>query len=183
MFTTIGPFTYNMLGDTMKIIKMDQEKVIIFLPSPIFSVDLCEKDQLEDYFRALFLKLEEYYDMNMRGFYQIRVYQDSNYGAVFEIDEEDVPYFNYLDQQVEMSIQIIKGSFFLYQVEDILELDQDIIKSCTFYQYQNHFFLKLNEKISLGNYIKLLEHSEIIYGSKTKRITRLGKLFQFTLCQ
>lgn len=166
----------------MKVMKMDQESVVVFLPNPIFSVDLSCKDQLEEYFRALFLKLEEYYDMHMRGFYQIRVYQDPNYGAIFEIDEEDVPYFDYLDQQVEMSIQIIKESFFLYQVEDILQLNRDIIKCCTFYQYQNHFYLKLNEKISLGNYIKLLEHSEIIYGSKTKRITRLGKLFQFTLC-
>ncbi len=166
----------------MKVMKLEQNNVVIFLPTPFFSFDFSCKDELEDYFRELFLKLEDHYDFNMSGFYDIEVYEDSYYGAIFTIEEEDMPYFDCFDRQVEMSIHISKEKEFLYKIEDPLDLEQGIISCSEFYQYQNQFFLKVKKKLTTASYMRLLEYSTIVYGKKVKNIMKFGKLFHFTLC-
>ena len=112
----------------MKVMKMDEENVVIFMPIQNASVDFSSKDVLEDYFRKLFLKLEAQYDLDMSGLYQIEIYKDFRYGVIFDIEIEDVPYFNYLDHQIEMSIHIVKEPLFLYQVDDLLNIEEKILK-------------------------------------------------------
>lgn len=164
----------------MKIVKMDDENVVIFLPN--FSLDFSNKKDLEKYFKELFLKLEDQYDMTMRGFYQIKIYQDRYYGAIFEINKEDIPYFDYLEEQIEMSIQIMKHTFFLYQVEDILEFKK-ISSFLSIYYYQDHFFIEIKEKLSPNIYWKLLEHSHLMYGSIVQNIVKFGNRIDFRLCK
>ena len=154
--------SYNSLGDKMRVMKLDQEDVVIFLPN--FSFDLLNRDVSEDYFRDLFLKLEDCYEIEMNGFYQIDLYTDSNYGTVVKIEGDDIPYFDYFDHQVEMSIHVNKENCFLYQVEDILDLPSEILEKSSFYQYQNSFFIQLNEAVSKPNYIRLLEYGSLVYG-------------------
>lgn len=182
MFTTLLTISYNTLGDMMKVMKLEQNNVVIFLPTPFFSLDFSSKDDLEDYFRELFLKLEDHYDFNMSGFYDIEVYEDSYYGAIFTIEEEDIPYFDCLDRQVEMSIRISKEKEFLYKIEDPLDLNEEIVSASQFYQYQNEFFLKLTKKLTIASYMRLLEYSTLVYGKKVKNIQKFGHLFLFNLC-
>lgn len=172
--------SYNSLGDKMKVMKLDQEDVVIFLPN--FSFDLLNRDVLEDYFRDLFLKLEDCYEIEMNGFYQIDLYTDSNYGTVVKIEGDDIPYFDYFDHQVEMSIHVNKENCFLYQVEDILDLPSEILEKSSFYQYQNSFFIQLNEAVSKPNYIRLLEYGSLVYGEMARKIMNFGKLFRKSLC-
>lgn len=175
MFT----FSYNILGDKMKVMKMEEDDVVIFLPKSDISLDFSSKDHLEEYFKKLFLKLEEQYDMNMNGFYQIEVYEDSYYGVIFEIKMEDIPCFDYFDRQVEMSIHISKDTCFLYQIDDPFNFDEEMRSELSFYQYQNHFFVKREENLKKANYLKLLEHSNLIYGKLVNNILRFGKQIHF----
>ncbi len=183
MFTTQLFFSYNTLGDKMKVLKKDGKNVVIFLPSFNIFLDRLKKDELEDYFRALFLKLEERYGIDQSGFYQIYVYKDIYYGVVLEIEEEEIPYLDYLDNEVEMNIHIPKETIFMYQLEDILALDLDTLKASDLYFYQNKFYIELKKEISKKNYFQLLEYGELIYGDKTKKIQKLGKLFHSIFCE
>lgn len=156
---------------------MDSHNVAIFLPKSSFFMDFSCKEKLEDNFKELLLNLEESYQIEMKGFYQIKVYQDSYYGTIIEIEEEEIPYFDYLDSQIEMNIHIVKNVCILYQVEDILNLDYEILKSSDLFQYENHFYIKLKKEIKYPNYLKLLEQGTVIYGDRTYNILKFGRLF------
>lgn len=166
----------------MKVMKMEEENVVIFMPIQNILIDFSSNDVLEDYFRKLFLKLEAQYDLDMSGLYQIEVYQDPRYGAVFDIEVEEVPYFDYLEHQVEMSIHIVKDPLFLYQIDDLLNIEKEILKKSKIYQYKKKFFIKLPKEISNRNYIKLLEIGNLVYGKEAKIITKLGKQLFYNLC-
>lgn len=162
--------------------RMDQEKVVIFFPTFSFDVDFSCKDTLEDYFKQLFLKLEARYDVEMKGFYQIKVYQDSYYGSIFDIEAEEVPYLDFLDHQVEMSIQVLKMSKFLYQIDDFLDV-AELKDFCNCYYYQHHFYVEIINKMPDFMYWKLLEYSKLIYGKKVSNIIHFGNLLDFSLCK
>lgn len=183
MLTTRPFFSYNTLGDKMKVLKADGKNVVIFLPTFNIFLDRLKRDELENYFRTLFLKLENRYGTSQSGFYQIYVYKDIYYGAILEIEEEDIPYLDYIDSEVEMNIHIPKDTCFMYQVKDILDFDIEILKSSKLYYYDHYFYIELKSEISKRNYFRLLEYSEIIYGEKVKKIQKLGKLFSMAFCE
>lgn len=172
--------SYNSLGDKMKVMKLDQENVVIFLPN--FSFDVLNRDVLEDYFKELFLKLEDCYEIEMNGFYQIDIYMDSNYGTVVKIEGDDIPYLDYFDHSVEMSIHVNKDHGFLYQVEDVLDLPSEVLEKSSFYRYQNDFFLQIDSSVSRSSYIRLLEYSSLVYGEEARKVMNFGKLFHKSLC-
>ena len=166
----------------MKVMKMDEENVVIFMPIQNASVDFSSKDVLEDYFRKLFLKLEAQYDLDMSGLYQIEIYKYFRYGVIFDIEIEDVPYFNYLDHQIEMSIHIVKEPLFLYQVDDLLNIEEKILKNSKIYQHKNKFFIQLGKRISNKDHIKLSELGILVYGKEAKTILKFGKQLFYNLC-
>lgn len=183
MFTTKLFFSYNTLGDKMKVLKNDRKDVVIFLPASNIFLDRLKREELEDYFKTLFLKLEDRYGIDHCGFYQIYVYKDSYYGAILEIEEEDLPYLDYIDNEVEMNIHIPKDTSFMYQLEDILDLDIEILKASNLYYYQNRFYIELKREVQKKNYLQLLEYGELIYGEKVKKVQRSGKLFSCLFCE
>ncbi len=183
MFTTKQFFSYNTLGDKMKVLKNDGKNVVIFLPSSNIFLDRLKREELEEYFRALFLKLEERYGIDQSGFYQIYVYKDSYYGAILEIEEEDIPYLDYMDNEVEMNIHIPKNTNFMYRLEDILDLSEEILSASNLYYYRNKFYLELKKEVSKKNYLRLLEYGELVYGEKIKKIQKSGKLFSYVFCE
>lgn len=183
MFATKSFFSYNTLGDKMKVLNYNDKSVVIFLPTPNLLLETLSKEELEDYFRSLFLKLGNRYEINQNGFYQITIYKDAFFGSILEIEEEEIPYFDYMDTQVEMSIHIKKDSFFMYEVADILDLEEEIIKKSNLYFVQNKFYIELKSKIMEKNYMKLLEYGKIIYGEKVKKVQKYGKLLDKCLCE
>ncbi|MCI8545383.1 MAG: hypothetical protein HFH09_04050 [Bacilli bacterium] len=167
----------------MKVLKNDGKDVVIFLPASNIFLDRLKREELEDYFKTLFLKLEDRYGIDHCGFYQIYVYKDSYYGAILEIEEEDLPYLDYIDNEVEMNIHIPKDTSFMYQLEDILDLDIEILKASNLYYYQNRFYIELKREVQKKNYLQLLEYGELIYGEKVKKVQRSGKLFSCLFCE
>ena len=79
----------------MKVIKNDDFNIEVFLGKENFNLDC--KDELEDYLKKFFNRLKEYYDIEVKGFYDIDIYIDKNYGAVLDINRDDIdfePIFN-----------------------------------------------------------------------------------------
>lgn len=165
----------------MKVEWNDQNNMVIFLPAPSFELNFSLKDEMEDYFRTLFLKLDHLYNLNFEGFYHVAVYHDKYYGVILEIEKEDLPYIDCLEQQIEMSIHIMNEPHFLYQLEDILPLPSNILNNSKCYLYQNQFFIELTNEISYFDYVKLLEYATIVFGKKAKKIIGLGKKIELVL--
>ncbi len=150
----------------MKIINL-KGKIIVYL-TDIEDINFMDNNELEDYFRNLFLKLKRYH-MYFTGLYNIDIYLDKNYGAVIEIEKEDFEYIDYFENEIDMRILLHEKNF-LYEVKDIFALEKNTMKNV--YYYNHKFFVEPNLKDD-NTKIKLSEMGEIIY--QPDDILRYGK--------
>ena len=147
-------------------IENDYNKTIIFLKKELVgSLDFNNIDSLENYLKELFLKLKNIYNMEIKGFYNIKVFIDSIYGMVLELEAEDLEYGDYFNQ-IEMRIIPIYTEF-LYKIEDYINIKGKV------YIYKNEIYLKVNKNISNKDYLKVMDHAKIVYNN-TDNIIKYG---------
>ena len=116
---------------------------------------------IEEYFKSIFVKIKEKYNININGLYIVNVYFDNQLGMVLELKEEKIDFIDY-DDVVDMRITL-HNEHFLYEIDDILNLkDNDI------YLYQKKWYVRPK------NIYHLLEHARII-DKNTEKIVRYGK--------
>lgn len=155
----------------MKLVFCDDSNLILFLNNmTIPKVDFEDREELEEYFRALFLKLKDVYQVVIQGYYNIDIYIDSFYGAVIEIEKEELDYFEYDDNQVDMRICIHQTSI-LYELEEYIPLNP---KEYDMIWYGNKWYAKLKQKVNDIYLGRLLEHSDIHYQEENEQILRRG---------
>ncbi|MBQ9181940.1 MAG: hypothetical protein IJ134_04840 [Bacilli bacterium] len=143
---------FNIVSDT---------QIIIFLNKNYVSdINFKDKDELEDYFRFLFLNLKKNYNINFSGYYIINVYLDKYYGSVIELEKEEFEYYDSFTNQVDMRISVIDSNF-LYEIEDPYFLDN--LDNFKIYTYKNKFYLQIEKDISNIQISNIVEHSNIVY--------------------
>ena len=158
----------------MKILFFDENKLIIYLNNYYcIDLDLKSKDNLEKYFRALFLKINKNYDILLSGYYEIEMFYDSTYGIVIEINKDNLDYFDYYNDTVDMRIKVNNSKTFLYEIEDIFILSNDILKKGILYKYNNKLYLHFIKKVTDIDIGKVLEFASIEY-KKVDEIIRKG---------
>lgn len=151
----------------------NEDKIIAFLNrEQIKSIQFNNKEKLEEYFKKLFIKLNDKYDIEFNGYYNIDIYVDNNYGMIIEIMNEDMDYYNYFNQ-VDMKINIIESSF-LYEIKYEF-LNKDILENTLCYKYLDKIYLKLKENINNIILSRLLEFSNVIYGKQVDKILNISK--------
>lgn len=142
-------------------IDVSTDKIVIYLKKDRVNVDFKDEYRLESFLKKLFICLNDYYDIEIKGYYDVCVYLDNIYGMVLVLKCEDYEFYDYFDKQVDMRIKINKNKF-LYKVDDLYSIDLNKYK---IYKYLSDIYLlpkcKLNN-IELG---KLIEISDIIYDS------------------
>lgn len=150
---------------------MEMKKIIVYLKKETTGkIDFANIDYLENYFRELLLKLRDVYDINIKGFYNVKVYIDELYGMVLELEAEDIDYGDYYNQ-IEMRIIPIYTTF-LYQVDDFINnIDVQTIL------YHDEFYLKIDKNISLKNYYLVMDYAKIVYNN-TDNIIKYGKVLK-----
>ena len=158
----------------MKIDFKDNNLIVFLNKRNIDGIDFYNKSELEKYFRNLFLILNDAYNFDLSGCYDINVYIDNYYGVVLEIISVDDNYFDYCDV-IDMNIIISKYRNFLYK-SDILVKNIDF----TIYSYNGSFYYELNDSdfFKLG---LLIENSDIIYGEDAYIIKKNGKKISHSL--
>ena len=138
----------------MKVVRNDDFNIEVFLGQETFNLDC--KDNLEEYLKQFFSRLKKYYNIEIKGFYDIDLYADKNYGIVLDIYKENIdfePIFNSID----MKITINKCKF-LYKLSDYkFEYLGDL------YYYNGAYYLDLIKQINEKQLLELIEEVEIIY--------------------
>lgn len=149
-------------------IEIEHDQITLFLKKEeIEDFHFEDIEEVEEYFRTLFSKLEEYYQITIEGFYNISVFLDKSEGMILKLEKEDIDYYHF--HQIEMRI-VKEDTVFLYQVEDILDfLESDV----DIYFYKNEFYIKNNDQKKVYN---LYEFGKIIY-ENTDIILKKGLLF------
>lgn len=114
-------------------------------------------DNIEDYFKKLFIKIKETFDIEIDGFYVVNIYHDKIYGDILELIKKD----NYYYDQVDIKINIIDTTF-LYKI-DKYDLD---LEKYDIYKYNNEIYVKIKKELKQKDYLKLLENSDILYDTE-----------------
>ena len=144
----------------MSIKYLDSLNIVIYLKKEILdNNNFKEKEEIEKYLKKLFKILKNKYEITIEGFYNINIYIDKYYGAVLHLEKEDLDYFDYFKNQVDMKITIINTSF-LYEVDDI---PYDILNKFNVIVKNNNIYLEIKEELSPLEKMKLLENSKLIY--------------------
>lgn len=156
----------------MKII-FDNEKVILYL-NKFMTKDLDFKDMnnLELYFKNLFIKLREIYNIKINGFYYVYVFIDNLYGIVLELEKEDLDFFDYDENDVDMHI-VLQNVNFLYEIEDIFDR-YGLYEYLDIYFYKDKYYGKIKSNIDNTLYMNLIEISNLIYKG-TNEVLKYGK--------
>ena len=125
----------------------------------IDNIDFNNKDDLQKYLKNLFKILKNKYSVVIEGFYDITVYVDKFYGVVIHMEKDDIDYYDYFKNQVDMRIITIDTSF-LYLVEDI---PNDLINKVDVIIIDKDIYLKIKEELSKVEMMKLLEISKVVF--------------------
>ena len=124
----------------------------------IDNIDFNNKIDLEKYLKKLFKILKNKYDIVIEGFYDITVYIDKYYGVVIHLEKDDVEYYDYFKNQVDMRIITIDTDF-LYLVDDI---PQNLLNKVDVIIIDKNIYLKIKENLSKVEMMKLVEISKVV---------------------
>lgn len=123
------------------------------------NIDFDNKSDLEKYLKNMFIVLNDKYNIHIEGFYEICVYIDKHYGAIFHLEKENYDYYDYYKNQVDMRITK-NNKDFLYVVEDIPKC---LLNKVNVLIKNNKIYLKIKKCLSNYEMMLLSENSEIIY--------------------
>ena len=109
----------------------------------------------------VFDNLEKYYNITFTSDYNLELYINRYYGIILEIKEnEDFIY----DDIVNLKLNILRDTLFLYEVDDPLEyINYEI------YYYNDKFYVNAKRED-----INLIEDSNLVYGDIVYKIIGRG---------
>ena len=144
----------------MSIRFIDEFTLDIYLKKELVNdINFNNKEDLEVYLKKLFKILKNKYFVTVEGFYEITVYVDKYYGVVLHLEKEDLDYYDYFKNQVDMRIVTVDTSF-MYLVNDIPSNILSKVKVCI---KDNNIYLKIKEELTKLEMMELIENSKIIY--------------------
>lgn len=109
----------------------------------------------------VFDNLEKYYNITFTTDYNLELYINRYYGMILEIKEnEDFIY----DDIVNLKLNVLRDTLFLYEVDDPLEyINYEI------YYYNDKFYVNAKRED-----INLIENSNLVYGDIVYKIIGRG---------
>lgn len=109
----------------------------------------------------VFDNLEKYYNITFTSNYNLELYINRYYGMILEIKEnEDFIY----DDIVNLKLNVLRDTLFLYEVDDPLEyINYEI------YYYNDKFYVNAKRED-----INLIEDSNLVYGDIVYKIIGRG---------
>ena len=125
----------------------------------IDNIDFNSKEDLEKYLKKLFKTLKTKYEVTIEGFYDITVYIDKYYGVVFHLEKEDIEYYDYYKNQVDMRL-ITVDTEFLYKIDDI---PFNLLDKVDIFTKNNDIYLKIINDLTNLEIMELIENSKVVY--------------------
>ena len=125
----------------------------------IKDINFDNKEEIEKYLKNLFKILSNKYKLNIEGFYDITIYKDKYYGIIIHFEKEELEYYDYYKNQVDMRL-IIKDINFKYIVSDI---PHNILNKVKIKNNNDNIYLIIKEELSKLEFMQLMEVSIISY--------------------
>lgn len=141
----------------MKVEMLSNTIIVYLLDNKKYNEDLDIKKILIN----VFDNLEKYYNITFTSDYNLELYINRYYGMILEIKEnEDFIY----DDIVNLKLNVLRDTLFLYEVDDPLEyINYEI------YYYNDKFYVNAKRED-----INLIEDSNLVYGDIVYKIIGRG---------
>ena len=141
----------------MKVEMLSNTIIVYLLDNKKYNEDSDIKKMLIN----VFDNLEKYYDITFTSDYNLELYINRYYGMILEITEnEDFIY----DDIVNLKLNVLRDTLFLYEVDDPLEyINYEI------YYYNDKFYVNAKRED-----INLIEDSNLVYGDIVYKIIGRG---------
>ena len=139
-------------------VEMLSDKIIVYL---LDNKKYNEDSDIKKMLIKVFDNLEKYYDITFTSDYNLELYINRYYGMILEIKEnEDFIY----DEIVNLKLNVLRDTLFLYEVDDPLEyINYEI------YYYNDKFYVNAKRED-----INLIENSNLVYGDIVYKIIGRG---------
>jgi hypothetical protein len=139
-------------------VEMLSDKIIVYL---LDNKKYNEDSDIKKMLIKVFDNLEKYYDITFTSDYNLDLYINRYYGMILEIKEnEDFIY----DDIVNLKLNVLRDTLFLYEVDDPLEyINYEI------YYYNDKFYVNAKRED-----INLIENSNLVYGDIVYKIIGRG---------
>lgn len=123
------------------------------------NIDFSSKEDLEKYLKKIFKTLKNKYNLIIEGFYNITVYIDKYYGIILHLEKEELDYYEYYKNQVDMRLITIDTDF-MYRVDDI---PYNLLSKVKININNNNMYLIIKEELTDLEMMNLMENSVIVY--------------------
>lgn len=154
------------------------ENIVIFLDKIyLHTLDLTNQNLIEKKLIKLINKIQNKYNIDLNGYYNVFIYKDNNYGLIIDMQKEELEYLDYFNNQIELNIEVIEDSF-LYQIEDIFWLNKSILNKCIIYKNGDTIYLKAKDNLNNFELGIILENGEIIYGKEAGNIKKKSQIIK-----
>lgn len=149
----------------MKIELLDDYNYTLYLNNLyIKDLNFDSKEEIESYLKKLFLIIKNRYDVDISGMFEIDIYVNKNYGIVVDIFKEELEYLDYFTNQIDMQVNVIKDSIFLYELDNLINKDN-------IYLYNNKYYINTDDI----NDISIYENGQLIFGDYVLEVLKYGK--------
>ena len=139
-------------------VEMLSDKIIVYL---LDNKKYNEDSDIKKMLIKVFDNLEKYYDITFTSDYNLDLYINRYYGMILEITENE----NFIyDDIVNLKLNVLRDTLFLYEVDDPLEyINYEI------YYYNDKFYVNAKRED-----INLIENSNLVYGDIVYKIIGRG---------
>lgn len=139
-------------------VEMLSDKIIVYL---LDNKKYNEDSDIKKMLIKVFDNLEKYYGITFTSDYNLDLYINRYYGMILEIKENEE--FIY-DDIVNLKLNVLRDTLFLYEVDDALEyINYEI------YYYNDKFYVNAKRED-----INLIENSNLVYGDIVYKIIGRG---------
>lgn len=112
--------------------------------------------------KDIIIKLIRYYDLNIKGIYNINIYQNDKIGLIIEGEKKDSYNFSNV---IDLRLTINRDYDFLLKCEDYFKIDKYKNK----FYYDDNYYISIND---IDNILDVVEYIEIVYGNKKDQIMK-----------
>ena len=139
-------------------VEMLSDKIIVYL---LDNKKYNEDSDIKKMLIKVFDNLEKYYDITFTSDYNLDLYINRYYGMILEITENENLIY---DDIVNLKLNVLRDTLFLYEVDDPLEyINYEI------YYYNDKFYVNAKRED-----IDLIENSNLVYGDIVYKIIGRG---------
>ncbi|MBR3661124.1 MAG: hypothetical protein IKN63_04375 [Bacilli bacterium] len=143
-------------------IENDDNLIIIYLINTFYSS--LDKKELINEIKKIFIRLTNYYNYELKGIYDVNLYENIKYGTILEIINKDELLFR--RDYIDINLKIYKNNEFYFKTNDYFIIS----KFSNIYYYKGYYYMNIN---NIDNYLYIIEHGMILYKEKDNYLSKM----------